>query len=106
VIGPGLEISIEALAARAAKLPRIDIAEPQAAIGTSTQTALQSGFVYGFAGLVDGICRRLLAELDPGATVIATGGLATSVAPLCETVDEIDPLLTLKGLLLVEERNR
>ena len=106
VIGPGLEISIEALAARAAKLPRIDIAEPAAAIGTNTQAALQSGFVYGFAGLVDGICRRLQAEIGPGATVIATGGLATSVAPLCETVDEIDPLLTLRGLLLIEERNR
>ena len=105
VIGPGLEISIEALASRAAKLPRIDIAEPRAAIGTGTQSALQSGFVYGFAGLVDGIAGRVLAELGPGATVIATGGLAAAIAPLCESVDEIDPLLTLKGLLLIEERN-
>ena len=105
VIGPGLEISIEALAARAAKLPRIDIAEPQAAIGTSTQTALQSGFAYGFAGLVDGITRRMLAELGEPATVIATGGMATRIAPLCETIGEVDSYLTLNGLRLIHERN-
>jgi type III pantothenate kinase len=83
VIGPGLEVSIEALASRAAKLPRIQIAEPAEAIGRNTQAALQSGFAYGFAGLVDGITRRMLAELGEPATVIATGGMATRIAPLC-----------------------
>ena len=105
VIGPGLEVSIEALADRTAKLPRIEIAEPESAIGRGTQAALQSGFAYGFAGLVDGITRRMLAELDDDATVIATGGMATSIAPLCETIDEVDSYLTLKGLRLIHERN-
>jgi type III pantothenate kinase len=106
VIGPGLQISIEALAARAAKLPRIELAEPEAAIGRGTQSALQSGFVYGFAGLVDGIAGRMLEELEGEPTVIATGGLAGVIAPLCERVDEIDPYLTLRGLRIIWERNR
>ena len=105
VIGPGLEVSIEALASRAAKLPRIQIAEPAEAIGRNTQAALQSGFAYGFAGLVDGITRRMLAELGEPATVIATGGMATRIAPLCETIGEVDPYLTLNGLRLIHERN-
>lgn len=104
-IGPGLEVSIEALAGRAAKLPRIEIAEPSDAIGRNTQAALQSGFVFGFAGLVDGITRRMLAELGDSATVIATGGMATRVAPLCSRIDEVDPFLTLKGLRLIHDRN-
>jgi type III pantothenate kinase len=104
-IGPGLEVSIEALAGRAAKLPRIEIAEPDAAIGRNTLAALQSGFVFGFAALIDGIARRMLAELDSGARVIATGGMATAIAPLCESVDEVDSYLTLKGLRLIHERN-
>ncbi|MBA2523244.1 MAG: type III pantothenate kinase [Solirubrobacterales bacterium] len=104
-IGPGLEVSIEALAGRAAKLPRIEVREPGAAIGRNTQAALQSGFIFGFAGLVDGIARRMLAELGQPATVIATGGMANSLAPLCETIDEVDSYLTLKGLRLVHERN-
>ena len=105
VIGPGIEISIEALAGRAAKLPRIQITEPEMAIGRNTQAALQSGFVYGFAGMVDGIVRRVLAELGGSAAVIATGGMATGIAPLCETVGEVDPFLTLTGLRLIHERN-
>lgn len=107
-IGPGLEVSIEALAGRTAKLPRIEIAEPETAIGRGTQGALQSGFAYGFAGLVDGITRRMrseLSELGGDATVIATGGMAISIAPLCETIDEVDSYLTLKGLRLIHERN-
>lgn len=105
VISPGLEVSIEALAGRAAKLPRIELAEPESAIGRGTLAALQSGFVYGFAGLVDGVTRRMLAELEDPAKVIATGGLAGVIAPLCETIDEVDPYLTLKGLRLIWERN-
>jgi type III pantothenate kinase len=105
VIGPGVEISLEALTARAAKLPRVDLSDPGAAIGKHTQAAIQSGFAYGFAGLVDGINRRLAGELREAATFIATGGLATTIAPLCETIDEVDPLLTLRGLRLIHERN-
>lgn len=104
-IGPGLEVSIEALAGRAAKLPRIEIAEPAGAIGRNTQAALQSGFVFGFAGLVDGIVARMLAELGGASTVIATGGMATRVAPLCGSIDEVDSYLTLRGLRLIHERN-
>jgi len=105
VIAPGLEVSIEALSSRAAKLPRIQLEEPDVAIGRNTLAALQSGFVFGFAGLVDGIVRRMLAELGTPATVIATGGMATAIAPLCETIDEVDSYLTLKGLRLIWEQN-
>jgi type III pantothenate kinase len=105
VIGPGVEISMEALTSRTAKLPRIDLSAPAAAIGKHTTTAIQSGFAYGFAGLVDGIDRRLADELGEPATFIATGGLATTIAPHCETIDEVDPLLTLTGLRLIYELN-
>jgi type III pantothenate kinase len=105
VIAPGVEISLEALTARAAKLPRVDISNPQGAIGKHTEAAIQSGFAYGFAGLVDGINHRLAEELGEAVTFIATGGIAEVVAPLCETIDEVDPLLTLTGLRLIYERN-
>jgi type III pantothenate kinase len=105
VIGPGVEISMEALTSRTAKLPRIDLSAPQGPIGKHTQAAIQAGFAYGFAGLVDGIDRRLAYELGEPATFIATGGLAATIAPHCETIDEVDPLLTLRGLRLIYERN-
>lgn len=105
VIGPGVEISLEALTDRTAKLPRIDVSDPQAAIGKNTVSAIQAGFAYGFAGLVDGINRRLAEELGEDPRRIATGGLAATIAPQCETIDEVDPLLTLRGLRLVYERN-
>jgi type III pantothenate kinase len=105
VIGPGVEVSMEALAARAAKLPPIDLTEPEGPIGKHTQAAIQAGFAYGFAGLVDGINRRLAEALGEQATFIATGGLAQTIAPHCETIDEVDPLLTLRGLQLIYERN-
>ena len=106
MIGPGLEISIEALAGRAAKLPRIELAEPEAAIGRGTLAALQSGFVYGFAGLVDGISPSgCWTSSASAATVVATGGLAGVIAPLCERVDEVDPYLTLHGSEADLERN-
>jgi type III pantothenate kinase len=105
VIGPGVEVSLEALTARAAKLPAIDLSSPGTAIGRNTETAIQSGFAYGFAGLVDGVNARLGAELDAEPTYVATGGLAPVIAPLCETVDRIDPLLTLRGLQLIYEMN-
>ena len=90
IITPGAEISIDALYERAAKLPKVELAEPRALIGKSTVDAIRSGIVYGFAGQVEGIVRRLRAELGP-RPVIATGGLAGVLVPFIrETIDEVD----------------
>jgi type III pantothenate kinase len=104
-IAPGIELSLTALAQRAARVPQIDLAKPDSAIGRSTRGAIQSGFVYGFAGLIDGIARRLETEMGEGVSFIATGGLAEAIVPYTETIDEIDDLLTLTGLRLIHERN-
>jgi type III pantothenate kinase len=106
VLAPGVEISIEALAQRAARLFKVDLDPPQQVIGKNTAAALQSGVIYGFAGQVDAIIRRLREELNEEATAIATGGLAGPIVPFCEEVDESDDLLTLRGLRLIWERNR
>jgi type III pantothenate kinase len=108
-LAPGIEISLDALAARAAQLRKVELIAPRHPIGKSTVEALQSGVVYGFAGQVDGLVRRLSAALhpeDPDAVeVIATGGLATLVIEHCETVDRYEPDLTLLGLRLIYDRN-
>ena len=104
-IAPGVEISLTALTERGARIPRIDLAEPEAAIGKSTRGAIQSGVIFGFAGLIDGIARRCREELGPETELIATGGLASAIVPFCETIDAVDDLLTLTGLRLIHERN-
>lgn len=103
-IAPGLEISLSALIDRAARIPRIELAEPEAAIGRSSRAAIQAGVVFGFAGLIDGVARRIEDELG-AARFLATGGLASTVVPFTETIDEVDDHLTLKGLRLIYERN-
>ena len=105
IIALGIEISLEALTERAARLPKVDLEEPRSLIGKSTVDAIRSGVVYGASSQVDGIVRRLRAELGEEAEAIATGGLAEHIVPHCETIDEIDDLLTLTGLRLIYERN-
>jgi type III pantothenate kinase len=108
VIGPGVSISMEALADRAAKLPPIELGEPLGepggVIGRTTAQSLQSGIVYGFAGAVDAIARRVERELGE-CHFVATGGHAGAIVPYCETIDEIDDLLTLTGLRLIWDMN-
>ena len=106
IIAPGLETSAAALFSHATKLPAIDLADPLTAIGKNTVHAMQSGIVYGEADRVDGFVRRIFAELGYEAPVVATGGLATTMAPLCSTVTHVNPELTLEGLQLIYENGR
>jgi type III pantothenate kinase len=105
-LAPGVEVSMEALYARAARLLKVELQAPPSAIGKSTVTAMQSGAVFGFAGLVDGIVRRLQDELGGPCPVVATGGLAPLVMPHCASVTAHEPWLTLQGLRIVWERGR
>jgi type III pantothenate kinase len=104
VLTPGISISSDALFARAARLPRVAIERPLKVIGDSTVTALQSGLYFGYAGLVDGILRRMIEELGRRPHVVATGGLAPLIATASEYIEFVDPTLTLDGLRLVHER--
>jgi type III pantothenate kinase len=105
-IAPGLVISADALYEHAAKLPRVEIARPKLVVGKNTVASMQSGLVFGYVGLVDGIVERMQRELDFPAKVVATGGLAPLIAAESRTIEASDELLTLEGLRLLYERNR
>ena len=104
-IAPGLEVSLNALISATAALRRVDLAPPRAAIGKNTVEAIQSGLLYGHAGLVDGLVDRVVAELEGTVAVVATGGLAPTIVPHCRSVEIVDPNLTLDGLRMIYEMN-
>ena len=106
VIAPGLGISADALFTKAAKLPKVELARPRKVIGISTTASMQSGLYYGYASLAEGIVKRIKNECGGVKSVIATGGMASLVAPECPFIDQIDEDLTLKGLYFIHEKNR
>jgi type III pantothenate kinase len=103
-IAPGLGVSMNALIEHAAKLYRVELARPREVVGRTTVAAIQSGLVFGYTAMVDGLVNRIRRERDAEARVIATGGLAALIAPESETLEEVDEFLTLKGLRLIFER--
>lgn len=105
VIVPGIELSASALFEHTAKLPRVEIAAPPSVIGRDTVSNIRSGLVYGYADLVDGLVRRISAEMEDTPTVIATGGLAGTMSQVATSIQVVDPLLTLKGLRAVYRKN-
>ena len=105
-LAPGIEISLEALASKAAQLRKVEFTKPRSVVGKNTVEALQSGALYGFAGQVDGILQRIIAEIGPVKAVVATGGLAPLVVEESSTITHHEPDLTLEGLRLVFEKNK
>jgi type III pantothenate kinase len=105
VLAPGIEVSMDALFQRAARLFKVDFVEPPTVIAKNTAASLQSGLVYGFAGQVDGIVERIRGELGVEAQTVATGGLADLIVPHARTLERVDPFLTLEGLRVVWDRN-
>lgn len=104
-IAPGINISMEALFQRAAKLPRVELVKPKRVIGRDTITSMQSGIIFGFAGQVDGIVKRMIREFSVKPKVIGTGGLATLIADESETLEGVNQMLTLEGLRIIYTRN-
>jgi type III pantothenate kinase len=104
IIVPGIEISLEALSARAALLPRVELVEPRSVLAKNTVESVQAGVIYGFAAQVDGLCRRLQDEVGP-CTVVATGGLAGLIGPYSAAIEHHEPWLTLDGLRIIFGRN-
>jgi type III pantothenate kinase len=104
-IAPGLSVSADALFAKASKLPRVEIVRPPQVVAKNTVNSIQAGLFYGYGGLVDGIVNRMKAELAGDPTVFATGGLAVLLSDVAQTIDRIDPNLTLEGLRIIFERN-
>ncbi len=104
-IAPGVEISTEALVRETAQLRRVELVAPRSVIGKNTAESLQAGIVFGFAGQVDALVRRMIAEVGGNVTVIATGGLDAVMVGVCETIDRHDPWLTLHGLRIIFDRN-
>lgn len=105
-ICPGIHISMDALFQKASKLPRVEFAVPDKVVGRNTVASMQSGLVYGYVSLVDGMCQRMAAETGFGAKVVATGGLAPLLAGASKAIDVVDEYLTLDGLRLIHERNK
>jgi type III pantothenate kinase len=105
-ISPGIMISSDALFERAAKLPRVELSKPKSIVAKDTVSSMQAGIMYGYAGLVDGICDRMKAEVKSNPLVVATGGLAKIVAPETKSIDVVDEMLTLEGLRIIYVRNR
>ncbi|MDD4048885.1 MAG: type III pantothenate kinase [Clostridia bacterium] len=104
-ITAGIGISTEALFDKAAKLPRIELVKPQKVIGRNTVSSMQSGIIYGYVGQVDGIVKRIKAEMESDAFVVATGGMAKLIASESETINKVDALITLEGLKIIYKRN-
>ncbi len=106
VIFPGMHTSMEALFERASMLHRVEIARPKSVIGKTTTAALQSGLLYGYAGVVDSMVERIRGELGSEARVVATGGLAHRVGSESRSIERVEPFLTLEGLRIIFEKNR